>query len=209
MTRHVRAGRAGFPPVERAKVVAVACELPSQRKIPLGRHFASSIWEVLQAEGSAMSLRTVQRVLAENELKPWRYRSWIHPRDPDFEAKAEVILGLYEGVWEGARLVAGDRIVCADEKPSIQARRRRVMPPAPGYPGLFESDYRRAGVVQYLAAWDVRAGIPWGRCEPKMSIAAFDHLVSTISESDRFCDQRKCPLAVDDQRKCPPKWAVR
>jgi len=34
-------------------------------------------------------------------------------------------------------------------------------------------------------------------------------LLSTISESDRFCDQRKCPLAVDDQRKRPPKWAVR
>jgi hypothetical protein len=106
-------------------VIAVACELPSQRQLPLSRHSASSIHEVVTAEGLAMSLRTVQRILAEDTLKPWRYRSWIHPRDPDFRAKAEVILGLYEGVWKGRRLDPGDLVVCADEKPSIQARHQR------------------------------------------------------------------------------------
>ena len=114
-----------------------------------------------------MSLRTVQRILAEDTLKPWRYRSWIHPRDPDFREKAQVILGLYEGAWEGRRLGLGDLVVCADEKPSIQARRRQVVAPMPGQPGLVESDYQRCGALQYLCAWDVQRGLPWGRCESK------------------------------------------
>lgn len=179
-------------------MVAIACELPSQRKIPLGRHFASSIWEVLRSEGSSMSLRTIQRILAENELKPWRYRSWIHPRDPEFEAKAEVILGLYEGVWKGAQLRAEDRIVSADEKPSIQARQRRLVAPAPGQAGRYESDYRRMGAVQYLAAWDVRAGVPWGRCEPKLGIAAFDRLVEQVMSREPYASASRVFWVVDN-----------
>ncbi len=105
--------RSGRPRVysatDRAVVIAVACELPSQRDLPLSRHFASSIREVVASEGIPMSLHTVQRVLAENSRKPWRYQSWIHPRDPHFKEKAEVILGLYERVWKGRRLGPEDQ----------------------------------------------------------------------------------------------------
>ena len=198
MMPHDRAGLAFFPPVERAKAVAIACELPSQRAIPLGRHFASSVWEVMQAEGSTMGLRTVQRILAENTLKPWQYRSWIHPRDPDFEAKAEVILGLYEGVWQGIPLTPQDVIISADEKPSIQARQRRVVAPAPGQPGLIESDYIRAGAVQYLAAWDVRVGLPWGRCEAKTGIAAFGRLVDQVMTQEPYLSAPRVFWIVDN-----------
>jgi hypothetical protein len=65
-------------------VFAVACELPSQRQLPLSRHSAASIQEVVVGEGIMVSVRTVQRILAEDALKPWHYRSWIGPRDPDF-----------------------------------------------------------------------------------------------------------------------------
>jgi len=156
------------------------------------------VWEVMQAEGSTMGLRTVQRILAENALKPWQYQSWIHPRDPDFHTKAEVILGLYEGVWEGAPLAAGDSIICADEKPSIQARQRRVVAPKPGQPGLIESDYKRAGVVQYLAAWVVRAGLPLGRCEAKSGIAAFDRLVDQVMTQEPYCSAPRVFWIVDN-----------
>ncbi len=83
--------RSGRPRVysatDQAVVIAVACELPGQRDLPLSRHFASSIREVVRTEGIPMSLRTVQRILAENTLKPWRYQSWIHPRDPHFRGE--------------------------------------------------------------------------------------------------------------------------
>ncbi|MGH9918054.1 MAG: IS630 family transposase [Nitrososphaerales archaeon] len=194
--------RSGRPRVysatDQAVVIAVACELPSQRDLPLSRHFASSIREVVRTEGIPMSLRTVQRILAENTLKPWRYRSWIHPRDPHFRTKAEVILGLYEGVWEGRRLGAGDAIVSADEKPSIQARRHLVVPPAPGRAGLVESDYQRCGAVQYLCAWDVRRGIPWGRCEAKNGIAAFDRLVDEVMAKEPYRSAHRVFWIVDN-----------
>ncbi len=91
-----RAGRPRlFSDLARAVVIAVACELPSQRQLPFSRHSAASIQEVVVGEGIMVSVRTVQRILAEDTLKPWHYRSWIHPRDPDFQAKAAVILDLY------------------------------------------------------------------------------------------------------------------
>jgi hypothetical protein len=32
-----------------------------------------------------VSATTVRRCLAESAIKPWQYRSWIFPRDPDFD----------------------------------------------------------------------------------------------------------------------------
>ena len=194
-----RAGRASpFPAWMRALVIAIACELPSQRGLPLSRHFASSIRQVLGSEGVAMSLRTVQRILAKDCLKPWRYRSWIHPRDPQFVAKAKVILGLYERVWQGQPLDENDLIVSADEKPGIQARQHQVKPPRPGLPGLVESDYRRCGAWQYLCAWDVLRGIPWGRCELKTGIAAFQRLVDQVMTQEPYRSARRVFWIVDN-----------
>jgi hypothetical protein len=71
--------------------------------------------------------------LSEDAIKPWQYRSWIFPRDPEFTANAGRILDLYSGRWEGELLHPGDYVVCCDEKPSIQARARKhaTMPAAP------------------------------------------------------------------------------
>lgn len=170
--------RPRFSDLVRALVIAIACELPCQRDLPLSRHFASSVWQVVLQEGVAISLRTVQRMLAKDHLKPWRYVSWIHPRDPHFADKARIILDLYQGVWKGQPLDPRDQILTADEKPSIQARQRQVRPPRGGRAGRVESDYERGGALQYLAAWDVRQGLAWGRCELKNGIAAFDRLVA-------------------------------
>jgi transposase len=71
-----------FPDWVWALVIAIACELPSQLGLPLSRHFASSVWQVVRAENVVISLRSVQRMLARHHLKPWRYVSWMHPRDP-------------------------------------------------------------------------------------------------------------------------------
>lgn len=179
-------------------VIAVACELPSERHLPLSRHSASSIHEVITGEGGSMSLRTVQRTLAEDVLKPWRYQSWIHPRDPHFREKAEVILGLYEGVWKGERLGPDDLVICADEKPSIQARQRPVVAPAPGRVGRFESDYKRQGALQYLCAWDVKRGVPHGRCEAKNGIVPFGRLVDQVMAKEPYLSGPRIFWIVDN-----------
>ena len=81
-----------------------------------------------------LSVSSVLRILAEHPVKPWQYRSWISPRDPDFAAKAAVILNLYQGYYQGTRLQPGDRILSVDAKPSIQAR-GRCRPTAPAARG--------------------------------------------------------------------------
>jgi transposase len=181
-----------------ALVIAIACELPSRYGLPLSRHFASSVWQVARGEGSVISLRSVQRILARHHLKPWRYVSWMHPRDPRFIEKARVVLDLYAGFWEGRRLGRGDQIISADEKTSIQARRRQLVAPGPGLPGRVESDYQRRGALQYLCAWDVRRGIPWGRCEPKTGIAAFTRLVDQVMAMEPYRSAPRVFWIVDN-----------
>ena len=43
-----------------------------------------------------------------------------------------------------------------------------------------EHEYERAGVLQYLAAWDVHRAVVFGRCEPKTGKAAFGRLVDDV-----------------------------
>jgi transposase len=181
-----------------ALVIAIACELPSRLGLPLSRHFGSSVWQVVRGEGVVISLRTVRRILARHHLKPWRYASWMHPRDPKFNEKARVILDLYAGFWEGRRLGRRDQIISADEKTSIQARRRRLVAPGPGLPGRVESDYKRCGALQYLCAWDVRRGIPWGRCEAKTGIAAFTRLVDQVMAMEPYRSAPRVFWIVDN-----------
>ncbi len=109
------------------------------------------------------------RWLDEDAIRPWCHRSWIFPRDPEFEQKAGRILDLYEGVWEGRPLTTSDFVISTDEKTSIQARRRihATRPPEPGEPMRVEHEYERKGAWAYLAAWDVRRAKIFGRCEPK------------------------------------------
>lgn len=194
-----RPGRASpFPDWVRALVIAVACELPAQRGLALSRHFASSVWRVVTDEGVQISLRTVQRMLARDHLKPWRYVSWMHPRDPHFIEKARVILDLYQGWWEGRRLDPQDQIISADEKPSIQARQHQVLAPRPARAGRVESDYQRKGALQYLAAWDVRRGLPWGSCEAKNGIDAFMRLVDQVMAMEPYRSAPRVFWIVDN-----------
>src|ERR1022692_209772 len=119
----------------RAAVVALACQLPAATGVPLSRWTGPELLaEVTKAgTGDELSASSVLRILAEHPVKPWQYRSWIYPRDPAFEAKATVILDLYQGYWQVKRLRPGDRILSADAKPSIQAPGRRP-PPSPPPP---------------------------------------------------------------------------
>jgi len=46
---------------------------------------------------------TIWRWLADDAIRPWTYRSWVFPRDPDFERKAGRVLDLYPRTFEGKR----------------------------------------------------------------------------------------------------------
>ncbi len=154
--------RSGRPltikPSTRALVVAVACERPADRHVPLSRYSLSEVTvEVanrLGAEDLAPSRSAIWRLLADDALRPWRYRYWIFPRDPRFLERAGPVLDLYACWWQGQPLWSDEYVLCADEKTSIQVRRRRPpsLPIGPHQAMRVEHEYERAGVLQYLAA---------------------------------------------------------
>ena len=93
----------------RAAVVALACQLPAVTGVPLAHWTGPELAAELAARGlaSPMSASSVLRILAEHPVKPWQYQSWIYPRDPDFEARAKVIVDLYQGYYQGTPLRPG------------------------------------------------------------------------------------------------------
>ena len=144
-------------------MVALACQLPAATGVPLSRWSGPELKRELEAQAlvsEPVSVSSLLRILAGNPVKPWQYQSWIFPRDPDFEAKASVILDLYQGFYGGEPLRPGDRIPSFDAKPSIQARSRihETLPAAPGRAARVEHEYVRHGALALLAALDVHTG---------------------------------------------------
>lgn len=155
---------------------------------------------MLERGVSDASASTIGRWLAEDAIKPWQYRSWIFPRDPDFLQKAGRVLDLYQGRWEGKLLEPGDMVICADAKPSIQARRRihPTVAPKPRGGQLVEHEYERLGAVTYFDAWDVRRGRVTGRTELTGGIAAFDRLVWQVMTKEPYRSARRVFWIVDN-----------
>ncbi len=156
----------------------------------MSRFSISEIQREVVAEGlvAQVSDTTLWRWLSADALCPWRHRSWIFPRAPDFTEKASRILDLYEGIWEGQLLKYNEFVISADEKTSIQARRRKSpsLPPAPNRPIRTEHEYWRTGAWVYLAAWDVHRAKVLGRCEEKNGIAPVDRLISDVMSQEPY-----------------------
>ena len=108
----------------RAAVVALACQLPAATGVPLSRWSGPELKRELEAQAMVsepVSVSSLLRILAGNPVKPWQYQSWIFPRDPGFEAKANVILDLYQGLYDGKPLGPGDRILSFVIRGSFEA----------------------------------------------------------------------------------------
>jgi hypothetical protein len=183
-------------------VVALACEVPAQRQEPLSRYSTGDLARLIAAHPAAppLSRSTIWRLLDRHLLKPWRYRSWLYPRDHAFAAKAGRVLDLYAGVWEGQPLGPDDCVLSADEKTSIQARARcrPSAPPGPGEGQRVEHEYDRRGALTYLAAWDVRRGGVVGRCEATTGKAAFGRLVDQVMEQEPYRSAKRVFWIVDN-----------
>jgi transposase len=191
-----------FTDVQTVQVKALACELPATRGVPLSRWSAADLADEAVSAGIVddISASTVARWLAADAIKPWRHRSWIFPRDPDFAAKASVALDLYAGVWQGEPLGEGDYVISADEKTSIQARCRchPTLPPGRARLTRVEHEYDRSGALAYLAALDVHAGTVIGRCEPTTGIAPFAALVAQVMTTEPYASARRVFWIVDN-----------
>ncbi|HSO51946.1 MAG TPA: IS630 family transposase [Actinomycetes bacterium] len=189
--------------LERAAVVALACQLPASAGVPLARWTGPELAAELTAQGlvnSPVSASSILRILAEHPVKPWQYQSWIYPRDPNFATKATVVLDLYQGRYEGKPLRPGDRILSVDAKPSIQARGRchPTLPAAPGRPARVEHEYVRNGALALLAAFDVHTGKVFASTPKTTGIAPFMELMAQVMSQPEYAGAPRVFVIVDN-----------
>ena len=183
-------------------VKALACELPSRLGVPLSRFHVPDL--VTEAVGRGIvadiSGTTIWRWLSEDAIRPWARRSWIFPRDPDFEAKAGRVLDLYARTWNGKPLGKRDFVISTDEKTSIQARVRchPTLPPAPHRTMRVEHEYERGGALAYLGAWDVHRAKIIGRCEQTTGIEPFRRLVTQVMSTEPYASARRVFWVADN-----------
>jgi transposase len=114
-----------LPPTSRALVVALACERPANRGVPLSRYSLSDLTAEVAAElgdAAAASRSSVWRWLTQDALRLWRHDCWIFPRDPRFLERAGPVLDLYACRWQGQPLWADEYV--------LSAVRRRASRPA-------------------------------------------------------------------------------
>ena len=160
VTKNDPAGGRVFPPAVALYVVKLACERPDVVGRSLAQWDSVELARQLVHDGvvDQISPQTVQRILAHHKLKPWRHHLWLSPkvpRDAAFAAQVQELVTLYTrplGVWE--------RVLCVDEKTSLQPRTRQAptLAAQPGQPVRVEHEYARKGALNLFAGFDTRTG---------------------------------------------------
>jgi transposase len=174
-----------FTPLQRARVVALACSAPRQYSKPWQRWSGEKLAQVAVEEQIVESIApgTIRAWLRHDKIKPWRYHSWQHSTDPQFVEKALPVLDLYA---QAAHLQArGELTLCADEKTSIQAR-QRVTPTkaaAPGEVVQVADRYQRMGAVQLFCALVVASGLTFAQTRLTKKFADFKAFLSDVFQS--------------------------
>src|SRR6202795_3635490 len=99
-----------------------------------------------------VSKDTIQRILAQADVRPHRLERYMASDDPDFETKAADVIGLYLAPPQHAA------VFCVDEKTAIQALDRLdpVLPLSPGRLERHGFEYRHNGTLSLYAALDTR-----------------------------------------------------
>jgi transposase len=198
-----------FPARTMAIVKAIACELPTERGLPLSRFSLSEIHAVLRKEKVCPlpSRTTLWRLLHQDGIRPWFYRTWIHKRAPDFLEKAGPILDLYEGQWEGRPIGPRDQVICADEKTGVQILHRKVptRPPRAGESGRVEFEYTRKGTLCFQGALDVRSGRVFGAFPARNTAEAFRGFVTELMGQEPYARATRVFWITDDGSAHHPK----
>src|SRR5215831_6035645 len=101
----------------------------------------------------------VARIWAKHGLKPHRLERYMSSNDPQFEAKAADVIGLYVNPPQHAV------VLCVDEKTAIQALDRLdpVLPLSPGRLERHGFEYYRHGTLSLYAAFNTRSGAVLGK----------------------------------------------
>jgi transposase len=138
-----------------------------------------------------VSQSSVTRLWRRHGLQPHRVDAYVASPDPEFEAKAAAILGLY--LNPPAHAV----VLCVDEKSHIQAldRTQPVLPLRPGRPERHSFEYLRHGTLSLYAALEVASGEVRGQCVPRHTSAEF---VAFLEQATRGYGRKGIHVIVDN-----------
>lgn len=145
----------------------------------------STHWSCRKLAASlAVSKDVVHRVWQEAGLKPHRLERYMASNDPDFEAKAADIIGLYLNPPEHAA------VFCLDEKTAIQALDRLdpVLPLSPGRVERHGFEYYRHGTLSLYAALETATGRVHGKTTARHTSQDF---VGFLEEVVAQCPARR------------------
>ncbi len=164
-------------PAVQARVVRRVQQQPSD---------GSTHWSCRKLAGElGVSKSTVQRILMQARLKPHRLERYLASDDPDFEAKAADIIGLYLEPPQHAA------VFCVDEKTAIQALDRLdpVLPLSPGRAERHGFEYYRHGTLSLYAALDVKTGKVQGKTAKRHTSAEFIVFLRELVKKARWAKQ--------------------
>ena len=112
----------------------------------------------------------VQKLLQDNQIKPFKIKYYCEKRDPDFESKMHEVLVVYKQVEmqfdENGNIIVPDDYkltitVSYDEKPGIQAianTSKDLRPTGDNGEVYRDYEYKRLGTVSLLAGMDLLTG---------------------------------------------------
>jgi len=135
---------------------------------------------------------TVQRIWAQARLKPHRLEQYMASNDPEFEAKAADIIGLYMNPPQHAA------VFCVDEKTAIQALDRLdpVLPLSPGRAERHGFEYFRHGTLSLYAALDVKTGRVEGKTAKRHTSAEFISFLTELVDKAKWA--REIHIVLDN-----------
>ena len=121
----------------------------------------------------------VARAWKRAGLQPHRLERYLRSTDPNFEAKAAEIIGLYLDPPQHAA------VFCVDEKTAIQALDRRdpILPLSPGRAERHGFECVRHGTLSLYAALETQSGLVLGKTAERHTsdefVAFLDQIVSS------------------------------
>lgn len=137
----------------------------------------STHWSVRKlARELNLSKDTVHRIWRAAGIKPHRLERYMASDDPNFEAKAADIIGLYLNPPQHAA------VFCVDEKSAIQALDRLdpVLPLSPGRIERHGFEYYRHGTLSLYAALDVKSGKVHGKTAARHTSEEFVEFLGQV-----------------------------
>jgi transposase len=205
--------RSGRPAVitdeAKAWIISTSCGKPKDFGLPhelwTRRLLAEYISKNCAREGfhclSKISNGTITKILNKHDIKPHKINYYLEKRDPDFNAKAENVIAVYNEAKKCQTKNNRNTVyISFDEKPGIQAVKNAApdLPPVPGKFSCFSRDheYLRLGTVSFLAGMDLTTGIIHGMVENTHRSYEFIKFLKLMIK--RYPDKKKFKMVLDN-----------